>query len=68
MHTEPADYERLLDGLNESREHLRVMHVSDEQQNVDLTKAFYRLDSAAAAIRSLLAQKLDKQVTRAFTA
>ena len=53
--TESLDYERLVVGLKESREHLRVLHVSGEQQNVDLAKAFYRMDSAAAAICELLA-------------
>src|SRR5579863_7302102 len=45
-----TDYEQLLAGLKESREHLRVLQVSGEQQNVDVAKAFYRMDSAAAAI------------------
>ena len=56
MKTEPTDYEWLLECLSESREQLRVMQVADEQQSIDLTKAFYRIESAAAAIRSLLAQ------------
>ena len=56
-----ADYERLLAGLIESREHLRVMQVSGEQQVVDLAKAFYRIESAAAAIRDLLNQIGHKQ-------
>jgi hypothetical protein len=53
--TEIIDYERLLAGLKESREHLRVLQVSGEQQNVDLARAFYRMDSAVAAICELLA-------------
>jgi len=53
--SESTDYERLLVGLKESREHLRVLQVSGEQQNVDVAKAFYRMDSAVAAICELLA-------------
>jgi len=50
-----TQYMLLLAGLKESREHLRVLEVSGEQQNVDLAKAFYRMDSAIAAISELLA-------------
>ncbi|MDP9055774.1 MAG: hypothetical protein M3N34_00360 [Pseudomonadota bacterium] len=59
--TDIAHYEQLVAGLKESREHLRVLQVSGEQQNVDLAKAFYRIDSAVASISELLAitQTLD---------
>ena len=53
--TETTDYEQLLEGMKESRDHLRVLQVSGEQQNIDLAKAFYRMDSAVAAISELLA-------------
>jgi len=53
--TDTTQYVLLLAGLKESREHLRVLQVSGEQQNVDLAKALYRMDSAIAAISELLA-------------
>ena len=53
--TELTDYECLLECLAESREQLRTMTVVGDQQNVDLAKAFYRMDMAAAAISALLA-------------
>lgn len=66
MQTELTNYEWLLECLAESRERLRVMQVSDEQQNIDLTKAFYRLDLASAAITALLADTA-KQLSSATT-
>lgn len=58
---EPNDFVWLLEGLDESQEHLRNLKVSGEQRKIQVAWAFYRVEAAAAAIRGSLEDHLKQQ-------
>lgn len=51
----------LLASLDESREYLRTVDLSGNDEQVEMSRVFYRVETAAATIRWLLQENVDLQ-------